>query len=154
MNNLKKLILLFGISASLFLSIGVSSTSVYANTNVNQASQTILGGWDEETGIFYNQNNVLVSEVSVFRAAKSDPLHSGKREDRFQKNGLESRAVGWTSWPSVYHYTRAQMVELKGLGGVAADSGRIWGTGGTQAYSGWVFEGELSTHIAKTFYGK
>ena len=46
------------------------------------------------------------------------------------------------------------MIEWKGFGGVASDSGRIWGRNGTQAYSGWVFEGEIATHSAKTFYGK
>lgn len=152
MNKGKKLMLSFGISAGLLLGMGTSVSSVYANAT--PIDSTVQGGWEEKTGAFFEQGDYLIPEIPAFRLTRSNPIHHGWRENRFQKNGLESRAVGSTTWPGVYHYTRAQMVEWRGLGRVTSDSGRVWGMGGTQAYSGWVFEGELATHIAKTFYGR
>ncbi|HFR3771630.1 TPA: hypothetical protein ACHVGM_002103, partial [Streptococcus suis] len=145
MHKFEKLLLLSGVSASLFLGLGVNATSVYANTKVDQVDSTILGGWNEETGKFSNQNSNLTPGISRLRAANSGPIHNGKRENRFRKDGLESRAVASTTWPGVYHYSRAQMVGAYGRGRVNTDSGRVWARNGTQAYSPWVFEGEIST---------
>ncbi|MBF0776749.1 hypothetical protein BVE84_04855 [Streptococcus azizii] len=150
MRKIKKL-LLVGVSVGILL--GLTPAPVLATTTLNQLDSSVLGGWSEELGNFTNSQDNGISERFAFRAAQS-PVHGGKREDRWNSGGAESRAVGWTVWEGVHHYTRAQMVEWKGLGGVSADSGRIWGTGGTRAYSGWVYEGELLTHIAKTFYGR
>ncbi|MER0123571.1 hypothetical protein ABPH35_07645 [Streptococcus sp. ZJ93] len=150
MRKIKKFLL---ISVSLGTLLGLNTTPVLASTTLNQSDPSVLGGWSEEAGKFTNRQDSGISEGFAFRAAQS-PIHSGKREDRWSSGGAESRAVGWTVWEDVYHYTRAQMVEWKGWGGVSADSGRIWGTGGTRAYSNWIYEGEILTHSAKTFYGR
>lgn len=138
------------------LTVMTTSMSVSAHTDLSRENQTVLGGWSEESGRFSNSSDSTYLGRTGFRSARKEgsPHHGGKRENRYGGIHRESRAVGWTSWPNVYHYTRAQMVSGFGFGEADGDSGRVWGMGGTEAYSQWVHEGEIVTHRAKTFFGR
>lgn len=152
----KKKSMLFGIVVSQLAMMAVTSP-VLAHTNLSQTDSSVLGGWSEDIGQFQTTSDTIDAGVVSVRAARNEgkPRHGGMRENRYpSKYNRESRAVGWTTWTDVYHYTRAQMVSGFGLGAVASDSERVWGWHGTEAYSGWVYEGEIGTHRAKTFYGR
>ncbi|HEX6593376.1 MAG TPA: hypothetical protein VF095_02185 [Bacillota bacterium] len=95
------------------------------------------GGWTEGEGYW---TNTIDTKYGVFSKPSS---HQGWK----QKSGKKYRAVGTTHWKNKRHYTRAQMVS-RIFGIVHADSGRVWGTGTTEARSGWT-----KNYTARTFYG-
>lgn len=119
-------------------------------------SPTVCGGWSED-------GTVIVAEGGDGIALASDPHHSGKVESSVNSRGTTiKRAHGWTTWVGVHHYTTAQM-EHSGIfcqmnGKVIKTSGRVWGTGGTEACSPWatfnpdVCCGNLGS--GRTYYGR
>lgn len=80
----------------------------------------------------------------------ASPKHTGKAEERTHNGTSQKRAHGWTTWVGKYHYTRARMEDW---GAILTDSGRQWGTDGTEAISPWwSFNGDTSGS-ARTYYG-
>ena len=56
----------------------------------------------------------------------------------------------WTTWVGKYHYTRARMEDW---GAILTDSGRQWGTDGTEAiFPWWSFNGD-TLGSARIYYG-
>lgn len=78
--------------------------------------------------------------------------HGGEAQVETRVNGKKyKRAHGWTTWPGVYHYTRARIEKGNT---VVTDSFRVWGSNGTEAYSPWAaFTTWGSPGTAKTYYG-
>lgn len=110
-----------------------------------ETNHEVLGGWTEEEGSF--------SSILDSRSTKATVKHTGQADYRYSGVKQEKRAHGWTTWKNVYHYTTAQMHSLTGK--VLSDSGRRWGTSGTEAISPYVWVGEIpGSAKAKTFYGK
>ena len=143
MRKFKSNILKVSLAMGLLLS---SSFPAYAVST----DSTVVGGWDEDTGYFVNADayNKAMEKRGLLR---SDPVHEGERQRKDQSGNTYFRAHGWTSWPGVYHYTRARM-ETYG-GSILTDSGRKWGTSETQATSPWYkFDPDVSDR-ARTYYG-
>jgi hypothetical protein len=113
---------------------------------------SVCGGWDEKTGYFesvkdYNESLKKNGSISIL----STPQHTGCREDYTESGQTYFRAHGWTTWVGVYHYTRARMET--DFGGILTDSGRQWGSDGTEAISPWwAFDPDFDDH-ARTYYG-
>lgn len=136
---------------------------VYANEEVLQVKESdVIGGWDEDIGYFVNEGEYLRSlnekESNVIEeksAAKSTVKHTGERERSDEGGTTHFRAHGWTTWEGVYHYTRARMEEESIIFGdrVLTDSGRIWGTSGTEAISPWWYFDPTVNEKARTYYG-
>ena len=81
-------------------------------------------------------------ETSVV-TSESNAVGGWSEEDGYFVNG-------WTTWVGKYHYTRARMEDW---GAILTDSGRQWGTDGTEAISPWwSFNGD-TLGSARTYYG-
>lgn len=136
----KKNVSVFLLTCGLIISLTIPS-AIFAQSDVSVS----LGGWSEEDGNF-----------SGFKAngfsAYSTPTHTGTVEAKEEGAGvLWERVVGKTSWSGVYHYSRARF-EGRITGNITADSGRVWGTSETAAYSGWI-DRFLTDWTGKTYYG-
>ena len=133
------------------------------------ASAADIGGWSEGSGAFYQPQALttvaadpIVAQTFAARtlaaAAAATPRHTGKAETKVINGTTHKRAHGWTTWAGTYHYTTARLEHTWPNSGVIATSGRKWGTGGTEAVTGWVaFNPNLpsSGHgSARTYYGK
>lgn len=113
--------------------------------------ESVIGGWDEETGYFLNMEEYsksLANEVIPF----SDVDHRGTRERDDSTDTTRYRAHGWTTWVGVYHYTRARMESSQGA--ILTDSKRIWGYDGTEAISPWWAVDPAINEKARTYYGR
>lgn len=107
-----------------------------------------IGGWSEESGYFINPQ--AYSKAMEDGITYSSPKHTGKPEERTHNSTTQRRAHGWTTWVGKYHYTRARMEDCFVI---LTDSGRQWGTDGTEAISPWwSFNGD-TLGMAKTYYG-
>lgn len=112
------------------------------------ANAADLGGWSEDTGV----SSALSTEVATRSA--SQLKHTGKSEKKSINGTTHKRALGWTTWVGVRHYTTAQM-EQSGGGKVYTTSGRQWGTNGTHAVSPWrAFSRISGLGSARTYYGR
>jgi hypothetical protein len=102
-------------------------------------------GWSEDSG----------QASSSGAATRATVSHTGKAEEKTISGTTNKRSHGWTTWSGVYHYTRARLEKGSTING---DSGRVWGTSGTEAISPWkpyrVVGGNLeSPGTAHTYYG-
>lgn len=126
--------------------IALAATTAHA---VN--SESIQGGWGEDTGAFQSQP----IEVGALAARAAAPKHTGKAEQKEINGTTHKRSHGWTTWSGVKHYTRAR---LETGSTIIADSGRKWGTGGTEAMTTYIaFDPNKPGNgfgSAKTYYGK
>ncbi len=108
---------------------------------------SVMGGWVEGSGIW--------SAELVSRAG--NPQHGGEKISEVHNGTTRERAHGWTTWVGKYHYTRARMEhDSIFCSGVITDSGRVWGTNGTEAYSPWVYfrpDACCACGGARTYYG-
>ena len=87
-----------------------------------EAASDELGGWSEDLGDLGDAQ--IASQVR----------HTGRSERTTISGTTHKRSHGWTTWVGVRHYTRARLV----CGSrVIADSGRRYGTSGTEAISPW-----------------
>lgn len=131
----------------LALSVGIILGSVAPSALHAQSidANGAIGGWSEKDGYF------SITAVSSFIGIASTAKHTGYVEDVDRGNVLFSRAVGNTSWPGEYHYTRARF-EGHITGNILGDSGRVWGTNATEAKSDWV-DRYASDWVGKTYYG-
>lgn len=137
---------------ALALSLLLSVSPANATTGQNNADNGVCGGWDEKTGYFAtvtDYNNYLKANGSL--SITSTPVHTGQRETQIINGTSNYRAHGWTTWVGEYHYTRARMEEGSA---VLTDSGRIWGSNGTEAISPWwAFIPPDLDGSARTYYG-
>lgn len=117
-------------------------------TSVVTSESNAIGGWSEEDGYFVNPQ--AYSKAMEDGTTYASPKHTGKAEERTHNGTSQKRAHGWTTWVGKYHYTRARMEDW---GAILTDSGRQWGTDGTEAISPWwSFNGDTSGS-ARTYYG-
>ncbi|MBW4828518.1 MAG: hypothetical protein KZY61_11145 [Clostridiaceae bacterium] len=133
------------ISGLLVLFIGISISGNIALANEG-------GGWSEDTGYYTENTNLNSYSVRSARSTRSTPKHTGKRERKEIKGTTHFRAHGWTTWVGVRHYTRAQMQDRKGR--MLTDSGRKWGTNGTEAVSPYLAFSPYRSDKAITRYGR
>lgn len=104
----------------------------------------VMGGWSEENG--------TVSSSFARMSARATVRHTGRAEEKTISGTGYKRAHGWTTWSKVKHYTTAQ---LETGGRVNGTSGRIWGTGGTEAVSPYKpYTKNGSPGSARTYYGR
>ena len=132
------------------MSIAVAAIAIGAVAlPAGAASAAELGGWDENTGSFTNSSSVqALGGVGVTAAAN----HRGAAEERVVNGTTNKRAKGWTTWVGVYHYTTARM---ESGSTVLTDSGRQFGTSGTQATSPWfVANHTYGKGRAKSYFGR
>ncbi|KPV58863.1 hypothetical protein QJ48_14150 [Paenibacillus sp. A3] len=132
------------------LATGLVVTSVTPNVLAAEsvASKTVSGGWSEKSGYFTTINNNQGFSI----LAASEPKHEGYVESRREGSTvLLKRAVGKTTWKDTRHYTRARF-EGYWTGEIKGDSGRVWGTGSTEAKSDWI-DKSFSDWVGKTYYG-
>ncbi|WP_154665804.1 hypothetical protein [Paenibacillus pinihumi] len=122
----------------------ISLSSFAAQSNL----QVVSGGWSENEGYFVNYAPNLKSN-SVVSSSNSTPVHYGRTESRERGSVLERRVIADTKWLGVYHYSRARFENIF-TGTPYADSGRVYGTSYTTAYSDWR---DSTGEIAKTYYG-
>lgn len=116
--------------------------------NLVTSESNAVGGWSEEDGYFVNPQ--AYSKAMEDGTTYASPKHTGKAEERTHNGTSQKRAHGWTTWVGKYHYTRARMEDW---GAILTDSGRQWGTDGTEAISPWwSFNGDTSGS-ARTYYG-
>ncbi|MBB5174487.1 hypothetical protein B0H94_103258 [Salsuginibacillus halophilus] len=122
--------------------IGLTSVSLMIPSMalaVEEEQDEAMGGWVEGEGYWTNNDSDI--------GALSEPdNHDGWREAG--PNEDQYRSVGVTTWHGQYHYTRALM-EGHIWGTVYADSGRVYGTGSTEARSPWTERNAF----AQTFWG-
>lgn len=128
------------------LTLSLSGTILSSADAVILDDPTIYGGWSEDTGYFTLRQD---SDISSF--AIGNPIHSATKDYTRRGSAVYERVIANTTWPGVYHYSRARY-ESAISGRAEADSGRVWGFGTTQAISGW-HPGDLGW-VAKTYYGK
>ncbi|WP_010494924.1 hypothetical protein [Paenibacillus elgii] len=131
------------------LATGLVVTSVTPNVLAAEVtSKTVSGGWSEKSGYFSTINNNQGFSI----LAASEPKHEGYVESRREGSTvLLKRAVGKTTWKDTRHYTRARF-EGYWTGEIKGDSGRVWGTGSTEAKSDWI-DKSFSDWVGKTYYG-
>lgn len=115
----------------------------------NSAGAETLG-WSEDTG-YVNGVNENTMNSPILYAGSTPDSHTAKKEYLSQSSPNTERVIATTKWKGVKHYSRARYENRSGT--VKADSGRKYGTGTSQATSGW-FDKSLSTYVAKTFWGK
>lgn len=142
----------FGVSIlSLGLVLALNPVTTFAaepETSVVTSESNAVGGWSEEDGYFVNPQ--AYSKAMEDGTTYASPKHTGKAEERTHNGTSQKRAHGWTTWVGKYHYTRARMEDW---GAILTDSGRQWGTDGTEAISPWwSFNGDTSGS-ARTYYG-
>lgn len=105
-----------------------------------------VGGWSETSGVF----GTAASGIGVLAVN-----HRGKAEQKTISGTTHKRSHGWTTWAGVRHYTRAR---LEHGSSIIADSGRKWGTSGTEAVTVWKPYRPNSpgngVGSARTYYGK
>jgi hypothetical protein len=106
----------------------------------------VLGGWSEVSG----ELTSTTSDMGVLAVN-----HRGKSEEKTISGTTHKRSHGWTTWTGVKHYTRAR---LEHGSSIIADSGRKWGTSGTEAVTVWKpyrpnWPGN-GVGSARTYYGK
>lgn len=122
------------------------NAGVYAAENdALTADETVVGGWDEKMGYFTNEEFSGILPVS-------QPYHTGRSERRDWNGYTYTRALGWTRWEGVYHYTRAMVVSE--FGQAVADSGRQYGVTSTSAVSPWAKASADYATQARSYYGK
>lgn len=126
--------------------LSMSGTMLSSANAVTLDDPTIYGGWSEDTGYF-----TLRQDSGFSSLATSNPVHRATKDYTRRGSAVYERVIANTTWPGVYHYSRARY-ESAITGSEAADSGRVWGLGTTQAISGW-HPGDLDW-VAKTYYGK
>lgn len=148
MNKFKR----FGVSIlSLGLVLALNPVTTFAaepETSVVTSESNAIGGWSEEDGYFVNPQ--AYSKAMEDGTTYASPKHTGKAEERTHNGTSQKRAHGWTTWVGKYHYTRARMEDW---GAILTDSGRQWGTDGTEAISPWwSFNGD-TLGSARTYYG-
>ncbi|MCR8845715.1 hypothetical protein NQ117_18700 [Paenibacillus sp. SC116] len=130
---------IFILTVALFLSVITPITYSAQSDDL----KNITGGWSERDGYF--GGGISVTSMST-------ASHTGSVESKEVATGvLMSRAVGNTSWDTVYHYTRARF-EGYVTGSVTGDSGRVWGWNTTEAKSDWI-DTFLTDYVGKTYYG-
>ena len=148
MNKFKR----FGVSIlSLGLVLALNPVTTFAaepETSVVTSESNAIGGWSEEDGYFVNPQ--AYSKAMEDGTTYASPKHTGKAEERTHNGTSQKRAHGWTTWVGKYHYTRARM---ESWGTVLTDSGRQWGTNGTEAISPWWSFDGFTTGTARTYYG-
>lgn len=137
---------------SLGLVLSFSPITTYAADSSTQITNSdeanAVGGWSEEDGYFINP--YAYSKALEGATTYATPKHTGQAEERTYNGTSQKRAHGWTTWVGTYHYTRARMEDW---GAILTDSGRQWGTGGTEAISPWwSFNGD-TLGSARTYYG-
>ena len=142
----------FGVSIlSLGLVLALNPVTTFAaepETSVVTSESNAVGGWSEEDGYFVNPQ--AYSKAMEDGTTYASPKHTGKAEERTHNGTSQKRAHGWTTWVGKYHYTRARMEDW---GAILTDSGRQWGTDGTEAISPWwSFNGD-TLGSARTYYG-
>ena len=126
----------------------VTTFAAEPETSVVTSESNAIGGWSEEDGYFVNPQ--AYSKAMEDGTTYASPKHTGKAEERTHNGTSQKRAHGWTTWVGKYHYTRARMEDW---GAILTDSGRQWGTDGTEAISPWwSFNGDTSGS-ARTYYG-
>ncbi len=135
------------------LSVAAATSAIALSATTAQASnpESFHGGWSEDGGTFSSQQ----IEVASMATQTSSPKHTGKAEEKVINGTSHKRAHGWTTWVGVKHYTRARLETGKT---VITDSGRKWGTGGTEAVTKYVAFNPNAAGSgfgkAKTYYGK
>ncbi|MDO4276690.1 MAG: hypothetical protein Q4D16_23760 [Eubacteriales bacterium] len=152
MMKLKRIIITVGLVMALTSSCAVSTAASNDSNLPPQSEENAVGGWDEDTGYFFNvsEYNNALEESQVLPA--SSPIHSGEKIKDDSTGTTRFAAHGWTVWTGVYHYTRARMENRKGTI-VYTDSNRIWDVSGTEAYSPWWYWSVGDESIARTYYG-
>ena len=128
------------------LTFSLSGTIVSSANVTIEDDPTIYGGWSEDTGYF-----TLRQDNGISSFATSNPIHRATKEYTRRGSAVYERVIADTTWPGVYHYSRARY-ESAISGRAEADSKRQWGVSKTQAISGW-HPGDLDW-VAKTYYGK
>ncbi len=112
------------------------------------ADGSVLGGWSETQG--------PVPRASI--GTRATVNHRGTAERRVIGGTTHKRSHGWTTWSGVRHYTTARLEHTWPASGVIATSGRKWGTGGTEAVTGWKrFDPNATSSgygSARTYYGR
>ncbi|MGF7486161.1 hypothetical protein [Lactococcus lactis] len=124
-----------------------SSKSSAKLTEVNDitTSNSIVGGWSEDEGMYVNN---LYGNLML----RSSPHHTGQAETKTINGTGHKRAHGWTTWPGIKHYTTARLEQGSYVNGT---SGRVWGTGGTEAASPWKpYTTSGDPGRARTYYGR
>lgn len=106
----------------------VTTFAAEPETSVVTSESNAVGGWSEEDGYFVNPQ--AYSKAMEDGTTYASPKHTGKAEERTHNGTSQKRAHGWTTWVGKYHYTRARMEDW---GAILTDSGRQWGTDGTEA---------------------
>ncbi len=97
-------------------------------------------GWSEDTG-YTNLQYSTYSGPQKHTATKSYGSLSSSSVERVTAN---------TTWKGVRHYSRARYENVSK--NVKADSQRKYGTGTSQAISGWI-DRTYTTYVAKTYWG-
>ena len=115
---------------ALFISVVLPSQSLAAQDEPISQEKSALGGWVEGEGYWVDGNN------DSFGIQSSPDSHQGWVQ---LGSGDNYRAAAVTHWSGTYHYSRAQLYTRPVIGSevVTADSYRVYGTGSTEAYSGW-----------------
>ena len=116
--------------------------ALVAGTGTVANAETL--GWSED------------SPVAGTLLARAAAKHTGKAENSVIDGTSHKRAYGKTTWSGVRHYTRARIE--KGAK-IVTDSGRVFGTGVTEARSPWAAWSRAnggdpeSPGTARTYYG-
>ncbi|AQU77198.1 hypothetical protein [Priestia megaterium] len=115
------------------------------------ASFAAEGGWTEGEGSWVSTDS---QQASTFAIAAATTTSSTPEKHyatfNYQDKGtyVAKRVVAHTTWKGVYHYSRAR---FEGAFGVSGDSGRVYDTGSTVAYSKYI---DPVATVAKTYWGK
>lgn len=125
--------------------ISTKLTEVSNVTTSNDNLDSVVGGWSENEGMYVNN---LYGNLML----RSSPHHTGKAETKTINGTGHKRAHGWTTWPGIKHYTTARLEQGSYVNGT---SGRVWGTGGTEAASPWKpYTKSGDPGSARTYYGR
>ncbi|MGG4386180.1 hypothetical protein ABEX08_29690 [Priestia megaterium] len=108
------------------------------------------GGWTEGKGSWISTDSQQVSTFGTVTATATSSPQKHYATFNYKDAGtyVAKRVVAHTTWTGVYHYSRAR---FEGVFGVSGDSGRVYGTGSTAAYSKYI---DPVGAVAKTYWGK